>query len=119
MYEEDLLSPLFCRQCNLNLTIEAPRPKERFVEHLGAVCGTHDHHALIGLESVHLGEELIQCLFSLVVGPYATDCRSRLADSIDLVDEYNARGLLLRLFKQVAHARRAYTDEHLYKIRSA
>ena len=41
------------------------------------------------------------------------------SDRIDLIDEDDARRRLLRLFKEVAHARRADTDEHLDKIRSA
>src|SRR2546430_10284229 len=39
-------------------------------------------------------------------------------DRIDLVDEDNARRILLALFEQVAHARSAHADEHLDKVRT-
>src|ERR1019366_1480690 len=41
-----------------------------------------------------------------------------LADRIQLVDEYNARRFLLRLFEQIADASRADSDEHLHELGS-
>jgi hypothetical protein len=41
-----------------------------------------------------------------------------LADRVDLVEEHQARGLLLGLLEQFAHARRAQTDEHLDELRA-
>ena len=44
---------------------------------------------------------------------------SLLADGVDLVDEHDAGGLLLRLLEQVAHLGRAHADEHLYEFGTA
>src|SRR4051812_32680245 len=40
------------------------------------------------------------------------------AHRIDLVDEDDARCVLLALLEQVAYARGAYTDEHLHEVRA-
>ena len=42
--------------------------------------------------------------------------RARLADGVELVDEDDARGLLLGLLEEIAHARRADADEHLDEL---
>ena len=49
----------------------------------------------------------------------AEPCSALASDRIDLIDEDDARRRLLRLFKEVTHARCADTDKHLNKIRSA
>ena len=40
------------------------------------------------------------------------------ADRVDLVDEDDARRVLLRLLKQVAHAGGAHADKHLHEVRT-
>ena len=72
---------------------------------------------LLRVEAVHLGEQLIERLLALVV-PGEVARPARLADRVELVDEHDARRLLLRLLKQIAHARRADADEHLDEVRS-
>src|SRR5437868_5789493 len=39
-------------------------------------------------------------------------------DGVDLVDEDDARRVLLALLEQVAHAARAHADEHLDEVRA-
>src|SRR5579864_7501688 len=98
--------------------VEATGAKEGRVEHIGPVRGRDQDHAFVRLEPVHLDEELVQRLLPLVV-PAAEARAAMAADRIDFVDEDDARGVLLALFEEVAHARRADTDEHLDEIRSA
>src|SRR5207237_3328599 len=38
------------------------------------------------------------------------------ADGVDLIDEDDARRVLLPLLEEVAHARSAYADEHLHEV---
>jgi hypothetical protein len=45
-------------------------------------------------------------------------CATMPAHRIDLVDEDDARRVLLALFKQVAYARCADADKHLNKVRT-
>ena len=44
-----------------------PGSQERWVEYLRAIGGRYDHDARRGIEAVHLGQELIEGLFPLVV----------------------------------------------------
>src|SRR5262249_44260032 len=77
----------------------------------------HDDDALRGIESVHLGQQLIERLLALVV-PREESRRAgaRLADRVELVDEHDARRLLLRLLEEIAHARGPDPDEHLDEL---
>ena len=72
---------------------------------------------LLRVEAVHLRQQLVERLLALVV-PGEVARPARLADRVELVDEDDARRLLLRLLKQVAHARRADADEHLDEVRA-
>ena len=72
-------------------------------------------NALVGLEAVHLDEKLIEGLLALVVAA-AEACAPVPADRVDLVDEDQARRVLLALLEHVAHAARADAHEHLHEI---
>jgi len=98
--------------------VKAAGAQQRLVEHLGAVRGREDDDALAGVEAVHLREELVERLLTLVVAA-AEAAVARLADGIDLVDEDDARRDLRGLLEQIAHAARADADEHLHKARAA
>jgi hypothetical protein len=71
----------------------------------------------VGFESVHLDEQLVQRLLALVVAT-AEASAALPTDRVDLVDEDDARRILLRLIEQVAHARGADADEHLDELRA-
>ena len=66
-------------------------------------------------ETVHLDQQLVQCLLALVVAA-AQAGAALAAHRVDLVDEDDARAVLLGLLEQVAHSRRADTDEHLDEV---
>src|SRR5436309_3029090 len=100
-----------------DLPVEAARAQERLVEHLGAVRRSHDDHALRGVEAVHLSQQLVEGLLALVVAPDEPGAaRTRLADRVQLVDEDDARGLVLGLLEQITDARGTHTDEHLDEL---
>ena len=96
--------------------IEAAGAKQGRVERLWAVGGGEHHDALVVVEAVHLGEELVQRLLALVVG--VDRHVALLAHGIDLVDEDDAGGLLVGLLEEVAHLGGATTHEHLHELRA-
>src|SRR2546428_84508 len=102
-----------------HLTIEAAGPEQRRVQDFGPVRGRQDHDAVLGVEAVELREELIQGLLALVAAAHERADPARLPQSIELVDEDDARGLLLGLGEEVADAGRSHTDEHLDEVRAA
>ena len=72
---EDLLAPLDVGPRHDHLAVEAPGPEQRRVEHVGPVGGRDEDDALVGLEAVHLDQELVQRLLALVVA--AAEARRR------------------------------------------
>ena len=103
MHLEDLLATADVGQRHHHLAVEAARAQQSRVEDVGAVGrGDHDH-ALVALEAVHLDQELVECLLALVVTAAETGA-AMTADRIDLVDENDARRVLLGLLEHVAYA---------------
>ena len=115
---ENLLPPSEVGTIEDHLPVEAPGPEQRGVEDLRPVRGGQDHDALLGVEAVELREQLIQGLLPLVVAAHDRADAARLAQGIQLVDEDDARGLLLGLGEEVAHARGPHADEHLHEVRA-
>ena len=115
---ENLLALLHVGQPHFDLTVETPGAHQRLVEDVGAVRGREDDHARIGLETVHLRQQLVQRIFTLVVARESGVLAAGPADGVDLVDEDDARSLLLGLLEEVADTRGAHADEHLHEIRT-
>ena len=114
---EDLLAALDVGPRHHHLAVEAAGPQQRRIEHVGPVGGRDEDHALVGLEAVHLDQELVQGLLALVVA--AAEAGAAVpADRVDLVHEDDAGGVLLALLEEVAHARGAHADEHLDEVRA-
>ena len=116
---EDLLAADLVGRLDRHAAVEAPGAQESLVQDLRAVGGGQHHHAVAGLEAVHLGEDLVEGLLALVVAaarePAAAG--SRAADGVELVDEDDGRRGLLGLLEEVAHARGADAHDRLDELR--
>eukprot|EP00964_Phaeocystis_antarctica_P121144 scaffold84837_cov55-Phaeocystis_antarctica.AAC.2 len=120
VHVQDLTAALDVGKIDRHAAIEAAGADEGGVEHVGAVGrGEHDD-ARVAVEAVHLGQDLVERLLALVVAAAAhataLAARAGTADGVDLVDEDNARRVLLGLLEEVAHARGADADEHLDEL---
>src|SRR6185369_4819224 len=112
---EDHLAPLDIRTGDHHLAIETAGPQQGRVENIGTVGGGDQDDALVGFETVHLHQKLVEGLLALVVSaPQAGAAMT--PDGIDFIDEDDAGGALLPLEKQVANPAGADTDEHLDKV---
>ena len=112
---EDLLAAEDIRVRHHDLAVEAARPQQRRVEHVGPVGRGDQDHALVGLEAVHLHQQLVEGLLALVVA--AAQARAAMAaDRVDFVDEDDAGRVLLALLEHVAHPAGADADEHLDEV---
>ena len=117
MYLEDLLPPREVGPVDHDLPVETAWPEERGVEDVGAVGGGEHDDAALGVEAVHLDEELVERLLPLVVP--TTEAGATLpTDGVDLVHKDDAGRILLGLLEEVAHAAGADADEHLHKVRT-
>ena len=115
---EDLPSPGLVGERHLNLTVKASGPQQGLVQDFGAIGRGHDHHPYVGLKAVHLRQQLVECLFALVVGPDRALRRPGLANGVHLVDKDNAGSYGCRLFEQIADPSRAHANKELDKART-
>ncbi len=115
---EDGFAALHVGLVHDDLPVEPARAEQRGVEHLGPVRRRHDDDALARVEPVHLGQQLVQCLFPLFVAAHRA-LRPHLAQRVQLVDEHDARRLGFSLLEEIADARGADAHEHLDELRAA
>ncbi|VVB64770.1 Uncharacterised protein [uncultured archaeon] len=83
---------------DLYLPVEPARPAQRRVHRIGSVGGSNDHHLASRLHAVHESQEL---------GHYATlnlscDLLALRGDRVNLIDEHNARSLLLGCLEELS-----------------
>src|SRR5262249_9714613 len=76
-----------------------------------------EDHAALDVEAVHLDEQLVQGLLTLVVTT-AEAGATVTADGVDLVHEDDRRGVRLGLLEQVTDTGGTDTDEHLDEVRA-
>jgi hypothetical protein len=112
---EDLLAADDIRIRHHNLTVETAGTQQGRVQHVRTVGRGDQDDAFIGLEPIHLDQQLVQRLLALVIAA-AEPGAAMTADRIDFVDEDDARRILLRLLEHIAHAARADADEHLDEV---
>ena len=118
MHLEDRLSALDVGKGDIDLPVESARAQQRGVEDIRAVGRRHDDYPLVLFKAVHLHEQLVERLLSFVVS--AAQARASLApDGVYFVDKDYAGHVALRLIEQVAHPRRARSDEHFHKVGTA
>ena len=90
---EDLLAALQVGPVDHDLAVEAAGAQQRGVEDLRPVGGGQEDDALLRVEAVHLGQELVERLLPLVVAAHHGADASRLSHGVQLVDEDDARRL--------------------------
>lgn len=114
---EDLFATADVWQAYHHLAIETTRTKQRRVEYVRSVGSSDDDDAIVHFEAVHLYQQLVEGLLTLVVT--AAHAGATVAThSVDLVDEDDARGMLLGLLEHVAHTAGTDTYEHFHEVRT-
>ena len=99
-------------------SVESAGADEGGVEDIGAVGGGDDDHAVRRREAVHLDQDRVERLLTLVVAAAGEAAATLAADSVNLVQEDDARCGLLGLLEEVADARGTHAHEHLDKVRA-
>lgn len=85
MHSVDLRSLINARQRDLNLSIKAPWTLQCTIKDVSSVrCGQNDH-GFFSSETIHLDEELVQSVVSLVIASKLT--MPLLGHGIDLINE--------------------------------
>ena len=112
---EDLLAADDVRVRHHHLAVETAGTQQRGIEHVGPVGRRDQDHAFIGLEAVHLDQQLVERLLALVIAAAETGA-AMTADRVDFVDEDDAGRVLLGLLEHVADAASADADEHFDEV---
>ena len=115
MHFQDLEAAFDIGQADDDAPVEAAGPQEGFVENVGAVGRRHQDDPFFGIKAIHLDEQLVERLLPLIMAA-ANACAAVAADSIDLIHEDDARGLLFGLVEQIADAAGADADKHLDEV---
>ncbi len=98
-----------------NVPIEPPRTEQRGIQYVRPVGCGDKNNSLVGLESIHFHQQLVQRLFPFVIA--ATEAGAAVTpDGVDFVDKNDARRLLFALNEQIANTRCTDADEHFYEI---
>ena len=115
VHAQDLLTAGQIRVAHGDLTVKTARAQQRRVQDVRTVGRGHEDHAFAVTKTIHLHQQLVQGLLTLVVS--AAHAGATLAThGVDLIHEDDARRVLLGLLEQVAHAGRAHAHEHLYEV---
>ncbi len=117
VHAQNGFAALHIRTAHHHAAVETAGTKQSGIEHIGAVGGGHQDHALVGFKTVHLHQQLIQRLLALVM-PAAQAGAAMTAHCVDFVDEDDAGSILFALLEEVAYAAGADADEHLHEVRA-
>ena len=116
---KDCTTLVYLRQINMNLTVKASCTQKCLVKNISTVGSGKDDDTTIGTKTVHLGKQLVEGILALIVATCYVIATTSTTYGIYLVDEDNARTLLLGLTKKVANTTGTDTNEHFHKIRTA
>ena len=114
---EDRRASVAIRRIDRHPPIKPTRPQQRRIEDVRPVGRREHDHAGAGVKAVHLGQDLVERLLTLVVPAHHRSAAARPADRVELVDKDDRRGGLLGLLEQVTHAAGAHADHHLDELR--
>jgi hypothetical protein len=115
---QDTFSPSDVRSWYDNVPIEPPWTEQRGIQYIRPVGSGDENNSLVGLESIHLDQQLVQRLFPLVIA--AAEAGSAVTPNrVNFVDKYDARRVLFALNEKVADSGSSDTDKHFYKIGTA
>src|SRR5205085_10626887 len=95
--------------------IESAGAEEGGIEDVRTIRRGDQNDSIVRFEAIHLDQKLIERLLALVVSAAETGA-SVPADSVDLIDEDDARSVFLSLLEKIANAGGADADEHLDEI---
>ena len=101
-----------------NLTIETTGTQQSSIENFGLVGRReHDHRLVLGGESIHLREQLIECLLAFIVPSNNTHgAGTTFSDGIEFVNENDAGSFFLGFLEQITNASGTGTHEQLNKL---
>ena len=118
MHRENRGSPPSIRQSHFNATVKTSGSGQSGIEDIGTIGSRKKNHTGILFKAIHFGEQLIQGLLTLIVAA-TNPCTALPSDGINLINENNARSLLLCFSEQITNPAGAHADEQLDEFRGS
>mmetsp|Transcript_2572 Transcript_2572/g.4000 ORF Transcript_2572/g.4000 Transcript_2572/m.4000 type:complete len:321 (-) Transcript_2572:551-1513(-) len=115
VHAQDSGTALEIGKIDCDLTIEASRTEKCVIKNIKPVRGSNGDNTRIAIETIHLDQNLIQCLLTFIVTS-SESCSALTSNGIDLINEDDARRVLLGLVEHITHTRSSNTNKHLYKF---
>ena len=115
MDAENLLTALHIGQADIDLTVKTAGTQQRLIQNIRAVGGGHYDDTIVGIKAVHLNQQLVQGLLTLIVAA-AEACAALTAHCINLINKDDGGHRLFCLFKKVAHTGGTDADIHFHEV---
>ena len=103
------------RQTNRHVPVKAAWSEQCRIKHVSPVGRRDYNHIGVRFKTVHLYQNLVQCLLALVMTAAHT-AAAFAPDGVNLIDKNNRRRVFLSLLEKVAHAAGTNTDKHFNKL---
>mmetsp|Transcript_3420 Transcript_3420/g.5643 ORF Transcript_3420/g.5643 Transcript_3420/m.5643 type:complete len:320 (+) Transcript_3420:2563-3522(+) len=115
MYTKDTSSSLEVGKPNGNLSVKTSRTQQGLIQNIHTVSSGNGDDSGVTIESVHLYQNLVNSLFTLVItsGKTSTTLTS---NGINLIDENNARSILLGLGENITDTGSTHSNKHLNEL---
>ena len=114
---QDLLTSFFIRPIHQHLAIKTPGAQQGSIQNFRAIGCCQQHYSTGRVKSIQLCQQLIQCLFFLIVTTQSTGT-TRAPQRIQLINKNNGRSHLACLFKQITYPGGPHSHEHFNKFRT-
>ena len=115
MNVQDLFAALHIRSIDNDLTIEAAWAEQSGVKNVSTVGCRDKNNGVVGLETVHFNEQLVQSLLTFVVATAQTSA-TLAADGVNFVDEDDRGRSFLCLLEQVTNTGSTHAYEHFHEV---
>ena len=116
VYHKHLATLVQIGQIDVYLAVKTSGTQQGRVQHIGTVRGGQRDDTAVRTKAVHLRQQGVQRVLALIVAAHGGVLRAGTAHSVYLVNEDDARRLLLGFLKEITHTRGAHTHEHLYEV---
>ena len=117
MDSQDASTSLEIGKVHSDLPVETTRSQQGQIQNIHPVGGGNGDDSWVAIESVHLHQQLVDGLLTLVVSA-GKSCTTLVTYSINLINEDDAGRVLLSLAEDVTDTGRSHTHEHLNEFRT-
>ena len=109
MYLQDLHTALQIRFFHDDTTVKTSGSQKCLIQYLRPVGRCQQDDPALGIKTVHLGKQLVQCLLTLIIAAAVLGITAA-SDGIDLINKDDTRRTLLRFLKQVTDTGCTHAD---------